>query len=994
LPVVSLFTLLCLVPLALLTYSTIHMADRAVVREVNSRMRTAAAVTSLLIQEKVQAVAELTASYARRPRLIAALADGDPAGFTLAEIDRHLSELAAAQPGNAGVFFTDSSCRLTNVQPATPEIVGVDFSFRDWCQGLRSAGRPYVSDAYQSAIAGHPLVVAAAVTVRAPSLDGTGRPLGILGVAYTLEAIKGFARQVAMAQGIQLTVTDKRGTLLTAPTAPTQVPDATGLVSIMGDHRVSQARAGLSGTIRTHTETGDVLSAYAPIEAIGWTVTAEVPVGDALAGVRRLRSRVLSQAGPLSLILLAGILLLVRTLRQRREASQLLQQREAETRAIVEAATDAFVAMDSAGSITGWNHESEKVFGWPEAEALGRRLSETIVPPELREAHERGLAHFLDTGDGPVLNNRIEITALHRDGHRFPAELAIWPVRAGETWSFNAFVHDITDRKRAETELAEARDEALEASQMKSEFLANMSHEIRTPMNGVLGMTSLLLDTDLTVEQRGLAETVTGSGEALLAILNDILDFSKIEAGQLDLESVDFDIRRLLEDIADLVSLPAHNKSLELACSLPDDLPETVRGDPGRLRQVVTNLVGNAVKFTPSGEVVVELTMTDIDDDTVMARFQVVDTGIGIDPGGQIAMFEPFAQADAGTTRSFGGTGLGLSISRQLVELMGGDIGCRSELGKGSTFWFTVPLGRGRASMARAPKALLTERHMLVVDDNATNREILIRFLRSWGIRSQAAEGGRQALEAMARASAGGDPFDAALLDLDMPDMDGIELARRISADRTLLPVKLVLLTSSGRRGEADRARKAGISEFLTKPVRRSSLFDCLSTVVAGREIRGLDTVSRRPARPGPAGTILLAEDNPVNRQVATIMLERLGFHVDVAVDGAEAVKVAAATRYGAILMDCQMPVLDGYEATRRIRSVEGNSERTPIIAVTASAMKSDAERCLAAGMDDYLSKPLSLKVMAATLDRWVPAAGPATSEGVVDMVRSPSAPS
>jgi len=987
--VLTLLALLCIVPLALLSYTTIHLADGAVVREVNARMQTTAEVTSVLVHAQVDAVADLTASYARRPYLIAALADGNPGAFNLTVIDRHLGELAAAQPGNGGVFFTDMNCRLTNVQPATPEIVGVDFSFRDWCQGLRNSDGPYVSDAYQSAITGHPLVVAAAVIVRAPSNDGTGRPLGIIAVVYTVDAIKDFAAQVARAQGIHLTVTDKRGTVLTRPDGP----DKTGLVSALGDHRITEALAGRSGTVRTKTAHGEVLSAFAPVRSLGWTITADVPTDAALAGVGRLRAAILGQAGPLGLVLMAGVVLLVRTLRQRREADRLLQEGEVNTRAILQAATDAFVSMDAAGNITGWNEQAEAIFGWPEAEALGRRLSDRIVPAELREAHERGLTHFLATGEGPVLNKRIEIVALHREGHQFPVELAIWPIRVGEAWIFNAFVHDITDRKRAETNLAEARDQALEASQkaheasqMKSEFLANMSHEIRTPMNGVLGMTSLLLDTDLTPEQREFAETVTVSGEALLAILNDILDFSKIEAGRLDLESVDFDIRHLVEDIAGLLSLPAHNKSLEFACSLPDDLPDTVRGDPLRLRQIVTNLVGNAVKFTASGEVLLKLTMTGVDDETMRARFEVSDTGIGIDPADQVAMFESFSQADVGTTRRYGGTGLGLAISRQLVELMGGEIGVRSQRGQGSTFWFTVPLERGGTVRGGAPKAPLTERHILVVDDNATNRAILTRFLRSWGIRSEAVEGGTEALEAITRAAAGGGPFDAALLDLNMPEMDGIELARRIAADRGHPPVKLVLLTSSGQRGEADRAREAGISAYLTKPVRQSSLFDCLATVMAGPRTEtvgsALDTVPAGPARPAMAGKILLAEDNPVNRQVAMAMLKRLGFLVDVAVDGAEAVNAASLNRYRAILMDCQMPILDGYEATREIRSVEGDTRHTPVIAVTAAAMKSDPERCLAAGMDDYLAKPLSLKTISAVLERWAPEVEDVTPDG------------
>ena len=683
-------------------------------------------------------------------------------------------------------------------------------------------------------------------------------------MVYPLDTIAAFADGLAHAQGLRLIVTDQRGTLLAGTVIG--APAVDGLVSVASDTRVREALAGRSGITRSIEVDGDALSGYAPVPGIGWTVSAEVHADDALASVRQLRATVLAVAAILGLVMMIGVVLLARALRQRRDADRTLTEREADTRAILEAATDAFISMDATGKITAWNRQAEAVFGWTEAEALGRRLSETVLPPEMREAHDRGLADFVATGTGFAvpLNERFEAPGMHRDGHRFMVELGIWAVRTADSWVFNAFVQDITERKLAEAALATARDQALAASQLKSEFLANMSHEIRTPMNGVLGMTSLLLETDLGVEQREFAQTVQASGEALLSILNDILDFSKIEAGRLDLESIDFDLRGLVEDVASMFSQPAHAKGLELVCSVPVEMPAVLRGDPGRLRQIVTNLVGNAVKFTPSGEVVLELTMAGGDATSTIMRFQVVDTGIGIAESDQAPVFESFSQADAGTTRRYGGTGLGLAISRQLVELMGGEIGVTSEVGHGSTFWFTVPLQRGGPVPAAAPRASLLGLRVLIVDDNATNRDILTRFLQSWGVRSDAAAGALDARRVIAAATVAGDPFDAALLDLNMPDVDGIELGRTIAGDTTIPPVKLVLLTSSGQAGEAERAREAGITTYLTKPVRQSQLHDCLATLL----VVPPDVAPPASSRPAPPtfrpGGRRLARGRPV----------------------------------------------------------------------------------------------------------------------------------
>ena len=969
---VALLALGCIVPLALLTYSTISLADRAVVREVKAGVRSTAAVSAELLKQQLRGVADLTASYAARPLLINALGNGDPARFQNDTVVGQLAQLMASRPGIGGVFLTDPGCRLTQVEPPTPAIVGVDFTFRDWCAGVRATGRPYVSTAYESAIAGRQLVVAAVAPVRPWNGGADAKPLGILGVVYTLDAIRGFADQVARVQGVRLTVTDQKGTLLVGSSGSV---DAAGLMSASDDPRVRGALAGHSGVTRSTGRNGDALSAFAPVEGLGWTVTAEVSARDALKGVRQLRSTVLSVAGLLGVVLLGGIVVLARALRQRRQAEQDLREREAGTQAILGAATDAFVSMDAAGMIGAWNAQAQAVFGWAEAEVVGRRLSETIVPPGMREAHERGLEHFLATGEGPVLNERIEITALHRDGHEFPAELAIWPIRSGDQWRFNAFVNDITERKQHEVALAEARDEALAASQTKSEFLATMSHEIRTPMNGVIGLTGLLLDTELSETQRHHAQGVRASGEALLGIINDILDFSKIEAGKLELETVDFDLGHAIEDVAALVAESARAKGLELVAYCRPEVPAALRGDVGRLRQILLNFATNAVKFTATGEVVLRASLdAESTDEQVVVRFAVVDTGVGVDPAMAERLFEPFSQADASTTRRYGGTGLGLAICRRLAQAMGGAVGVHSQPGSGSTFWLRLPLAPANDALPATPVGdhWLAGRRVLVVDDNETNRLVLASQLRVWDIDVDVASGAEEALDRMRRMSDGGlVPYDMAVLDMAMPGTDGLDLARMIAADPALGAPRLLLLSSVSV--EADVAAEAGFVANLTKPVRLSSLYDALVRAVSP------DTPEAKGEALGPAvpagsrGTLLIVEDHAINQEVARGMVARLGYSSDVAGDGVEALAALELRAYDAVLMDCHMPEMDGYQATAEIRRREEGGAHVPVIAMTAGAMVADRERCLGAGMDDYLSKPVKTSELEAMLNRWVP---------------------
>jgi two-component system sensor histidine kinase/response regulator len=695
-----------------------------------------------------------------------------------------------------------------------------------------------------------------------------------------------------------------------------------------------------------------------------------------------------------------GMSAIARNITKRKKAVQLLQQQSAAIRASM----DGIAILNPQREFVFLNEAYVRINACESAEELiGKRLETLYDEHELKRLRREILVAVERAGTW-----RGEALAKKCDGTTYPQEISLARLEDG---GLICVIRDITKRKKNVAELAEARDTALEAARSKAEFLANTSHEIRTPMNGVIGMTGLLLNTELDPLQREFAESIGSSARALLATINDILDFSKIEAGKMRFENLGFDIRASIESVVEVFTEHVQAKGIEFISFVDPGVPAHLCGDSLRLRQVLINLIGNAFKFTDQGEVFVSVTAESETPSHVLVRFNVRDTGIGISSAGQQHLFQPFTQADGSTTRRYGGTGLGLVISKNIVELMGGKIGVESAEGRGSTFWFTAWFEKQSKGVTTPPvsaaAAALKGVRLLVVDDNKTHREILRRQASSWGMPCDGAPNGAEALSMLRLKAAGGEPYDLAIIDMQMPEIDGMALAHAIKADPAIAATGLVLLIPLSGQRAAAKLREAGVISWLTKPVKQSRLLNALLAAVAetGTGVKQSGHVVRpqslqptdEPKKDASEGEtkkvrVLVVEDNPVNRQVSLHQLQSFGYTAEAVTNGEEALEVLAGADYDLILMDCQMPELDGYETTAEIRRREGHLRHTPIIAITAHAFAEDRERCLRAGMDDYLSKPVEPVILQTVLAQWLGVspqrseAGASVAQAVPDM--------
>jgi len=708
--------------------------------------------------------------------------------------------------------------------------------------------------------------------------------------------------------------------------------------------------------------------------------------------------------------------------RQKR-TEKLLQDQSLFIQSLLDSAPTPIFHKDKRGVYLGCNRAFEKMLGKSRDEIIGHTALD-VAPPDLAEVYHRKDLELIRKGGTQTYEAEV---ATSRDRRTVIFHKSVFLSCEGESAGLVGVVTDITERKRVEEQAREAKEQAealarhLEqetafanqmaaqaemANRAKSEFLANMSHEIRTPLNGILGLNRLLLDTPLDEDQRRYARLARRSGESLLSIVDDILDFSKIEAGKMELEATDFDLLELLEEFGDMFASRAQSKGLEFVCTADPQVPRLLRGDKGRLRQILTNLVGNAVKFTSEGEIVVQASPAREapEKDEVVLRFTVRDTGMGISTEKQKGLFEAFTQADSSTTREYGGTGLGLAISRQLAELMGGAIGVESQEGEGSEFWFTVRLGQQAGSVPEhEPPSELRTRRVLVVDDNSTNRRTLCSHLAAWGVKAEGAAESSEALEMLRQGAERNEPFDFALLDETGPAPEGTKLPEAIRRIPVLRNIRLIAMRPMEGQEKTQALRGQGFDAVLHKPVGPSDLLETLVALVRGtgtaaEEPEG-DLQDPEPHPPWAGGRILLAEDNSTNQELMRAILEKLGLSCDVVSTGLAAVQALKEARYHLVIMDVQMPEMDGLEATRKIRNPATGipDPDVPVIAMTAHALKGDRERCLEAGMDDYVSKPVEVASLTEVLKGWLPedldreGPGPETTSEASDTLRASS---
>jgi len=674
---------------------------------------------------------------------------------------------------------------------------------------------------------------------------------------------------------------------------------------------------------------------------------------------------------------LFGSVVVFRDISERLKAEAALKENEEMLSKITSSALSAIIMISSdTGEVTFWNETAEKIFGWNAQEVIGKELDHLIVPEHYRGQHNQGLKHFRNTGDGPLIGTSREISAINKKGLEFPIELLLSSVKLKGIWHAIGLITDITARKEAEEEIRKAKETAEAATMAKSDFLANMSHEIRTPMNAVIGLSDLCLKTDLSPKQFDYLEKIHGSAHSLLGIINDILDFSKIEAGKLDIEEILFELDKTLNNLATVVSLKAQEKGIELLFSRDPDVPVNLIGDPLRLGQILTNLTNNAVKFTDEGEIIVSISLKELRDNDCKVTFRVKDSGIGMTEEQRGRLFQSFSQADTSTTRKYGGTGLGLAISKQLVELMGGEIWVESEPGVGSTFAFTAQFGIAELKRKEPliPTPDLRGMRVLVVDDNENARIILGDYLRQFSFEVDEAKSGDDALAIMESAERS---FDLVLLDYMMPGRNGIQTAQKIREAETGSDIKLILVSALNQDEYMDDPGFELLDSYLSKPTNPSLLFDVIMEVFGKKEAVVKKASAHQKNTDHPAldslqgASILLVEDNKINQQVATELLEQAGFTVDIANHGEESLEMIKITDYDCVLMDVQMPVMDGYTATGKIREIEKFAD-LPILAMTANALAEDRERAIEAGMNDHIAKPINPEVLFSTLIKWI----------------------